>query len=113
MHWRGPGRQAQIAFIFQHDQVAGSGRGKIHPGDPHLGLPKAGPQKFGALAGQEDRIGLTGQVQTAGKKVGDSFPVQVHGRGGDMGRGVAGQLDDEFSQIGLGDLKTIGLKSRQ
>ena len=39
------------------------------------------------------------------KYVGDLVAIQVEGRGGEMRRGVAGQLDDELPQVGFHDLE--------
>ena len=41
----------------------------------------------------------------ARKDVGDLVAIQVESRGSEMRRGMAGQLDDEFRQVGLQDLE--------
>jgi len=46
------------------------------------------------------------------KKVGDLVAIQVEGRGGEMGRGVAGQLDNKLPQVRLHDLEPRGGQGR-
>ena len=46
------------------------------------------------------------------KYLGDLVAIQVEGRGGNMGRGVAGQLDNELPQIRLYGLDARGGQGR-
>ncbi len=105
------GGEAQVAFIFQEDQGALRGR-EVDPGDAHLGLEKMGLQIGRGLAGQGLGLRRGPESQVLRKDIGDLVAIQVEGRGGEMRRGVAGQLDNELPQVRLQDLKARGGQGR-
>ena len=62
---------------------------------------------MGRQAGQ--RRGISGGLEVAsfGQDTGDLVPVQVQGRGREVGGGMADQLDDELPQIGFGETNAL------
>src|SRR4030042_1965037 len=75
------------------------------PGDPQVGLPVVRFQILRRLAGQGLRFRAVAMAQTLRKEAGDLAAAQVQGRGGEVGRRMAGQLHNELSQVGLQGLK--------
>ncbi len=112
VHRRQGGALAKITLVFQADQGAVLGRGKVHPGDAHIRLGIKGREQAGRQAGQ--RRGICGglKVKMLGQDAGDLMAVQMEGRRGEVGRRVAGQLNDKLPQVGFGELDALALKKR-
>jgi hypothetical protein len=91
-----------VPFRFHHTNSSGVGEGKIRSGHGHFGrqelLTKVDP---GSLGQSFRVVGKAPQPKVFPKEIPDLRPVLVDSRDQEMGRGLRGQLDDQFGQIGL------------
>ncbi len=105
----GGGEPAVALVGHEHDRPR-LGDGEVGAGDAHVRLPELLPQQPPADPGERRRV--VGQL-LAGvlrQEAGDALARVVHRRGDQVRRPLAGDLDDELAEVGLGHLQPGGLQ---
>ncbi len=106
--------QIAIAFIGDDDGRSGLGDEKIGAGDADIGGEEFRPEHGARFVAQLARLGDAalgiegGVARLEGR--GHVLLGQVHGRGDDMARRLAPELDDVFAEVGLDRLDAVRLQ---
>ena len=92
--------------------MAGFSAGNIAARKPHIGRQKFFPQRFASGTGQARRVIGIRYPNFVGEQSADILSVLMNGGCDDVGRPLARQLDDVFSQVGFGNIDAVFKQGR-
>ena len=104
------GAEASVAFVGDDGQGAGFGDEEVGAADAEVGVQELLAQGHSGDAGHFRDVFRVGYAQPVGEEPGYLGAGFVEGRGDQVGRGFAGELDDVFAQVGFKDGDALGFQ---